>query len=136
MGVEQNKAVVRRWVEITNAHELDALDDLFTLDTFDHVGARSGVEWWRDVFRFLYATLPDWQWTLDDLVGEGDRVVARLTARGTHLGSEIPFLRGVPPTGRSVVWTHHHTFRFVDGKIAEHWANRDDLGFLRQVSGG
>jgi predicted ester cyclase len=41
----------------------------------------------------------------------------------------------VQPTGRSVVWTHHHTFRFVDGKIAEHWANRDDLGFLRQVQG-
>lgn len=100
-----------------------------------NVGGRSGVAWWKEVFGFLYATLPDWQWSLDDLVAEGDRAVARLTVRGTHVGSEIPFLKGIPPTGKSIVWTHHHTFRLVDGKIAEHWANRDDLGFLRQVTG-
>ncbi len=134
VSVEANKAVVRRWVEATNQHDLDALDYLFTVDTFDNVGRRVGVAWWKDVFGFLYETLPDWQWTLDDLVAEGDRVVARLTVRGTHRGSGIPFLRGTPPTGRSITWTHHHTFRFVNGKIAEHWANRDDLGFLRQVT--
>ncbi|MGK5113185.1 MULTISPECIES: ester cyclase [unclassified Geodermatophilus] len=134
MGVEENKAVIRRWVEVTNAHDLDALVELFTPDTVDHVGRRAGPEWWRQVFQFLYATLPDWQWTLDDLVAEGDRVVARLTARGTHLGSEIPFLHGVAPTGKPVEWTHHHSFRLVNGRIAEHWANRDDLGFLRQVT--
>ena len=103
MSVEANKAVVRRWVKATNEHDLDALDDLFTADTFDNVGQR-------------------------------DRVVARLTVKGTHRGSAIPFLRGVPATGRSITWTHHHTFRFADGRIAEHWANRDDLGFLRQVA--
>ncbi len=134
VGTNDNKAVVRRWVDVTNAHELDELDELFTHYTYDHVGRRSGVAWWRDVFGFLYATLPDWHWTLEDLVAEGDVVVARLTARGTHLGSQIPFLQGIPPTGRSVTWTHHHTFRFRDGRIAEHWANRDDLGFLRQVT--
>jgi predicted ester cyclase len=133
VGIEENKAVIRRWVEATNAHDLDALVELFTPDTFDHVGRRAGPDWWRQVFEFLYATLPDWQWTLEDLVAEGDRVVARLTARGTHLGSEIPFLHGIPPTGKPVEWTHHHSFRLVNGKVAEHWANRDDLGFLRQV---
>jgi len=119
---------------VTNAHDLEALTELFTSDTFDNVGGAAGPQWWREVFQFLYATLPDWQWTLDDLVAEGDRVVARLTVRGTHLGSEIPFLRGIAPTGRVVTWTHHHSFRLVDGRIAEHWANRDDLGFLRQVT--
>ena len=135
MGVDEHKAVVRRWVELTNAKDLDGLDELFTRDTYDHVGQRTGVAWWKEVFAFLYATLPDWRWTLEDIVAEHDRVVARLTVHGTHHGSAIPFLKGVQPTGRSVVWTHHHTFRFVDGKIAEHWANRDDLGFLRQVQG-
>lgn len=135
MGIEENKAVVRRWVEVTNEQRLDLLDDLFTADTYDNVGRRSGVDWWKEVFGFLYATLPDWHWDLEDIVAEGDRVVARLTVRGTHRGSDIPFLRGVQPTGRAVTWTHHHTFRFSGGRIAEHWANRDDLGFLRQVSG-
>ncbi len=126
MGAEENKDVVRRWVEVTNAQNLDDLDELFTGDTYDHVGQRTGVAWWKEVFGFLYATLPDWRWTLEDIVAEQDRVVARLTVHGTHKGSVIPFLRGIPPTGKSVVWTHHHTFRFVNGKIAEHWANRDD----------
>lgn len=134
MGVEENKAVVRRWVELTNAQDAAAFDEVFTHDTIDHVGGRTGVQWWREVFGFLYATLPDWNWTLEDLVAEGDRVVARLTVRGTHLGSQIPFLIGIAPTGRLITWTHHHTFRFAHGKIAEHWANRDDLGFLRQVT--
>ncbi len=100
--MEANKAVVRRWVEATNRHDLDALDDLFTVDIFDIVGRRVGVAWWKEVFGFLYETLPDWRWTLDDLVAEGDRVVARLTVQGTHKGSSIPFLRGTPPTGRSI----------------------------------
>src|SRR4051812_32729883 len=113
---------------------MDALVALFTADTFDHVGRRAGPEWWREVYSFLYATLPDLQATLEDLVTEGDRVVARLTTTGTHLGSEIPFLRGIAPTGRPVEWSQHHSFRLVNGKIAEHWANRDDLGFLRQVT--
>ncbi len=136
MGVDEHKAVVRRWVEVTNEKDLGGLDDLFSVDTYDHVGQRTGVDWWKEVFGFLYATLPDWHWTLEDVVAEGDRVVARLTVRGTHEGSAIPFLRGMQPTGRQIVWTHHHTFRFADGKIAEHWANRDDLGFLRQVQEG
>jgi predicted ester cyclase len=134
VGVEKNKTVIRRWVEVANAHDMDALVALFTADTFDHVGRRAGPEWWREVYSFLYATLPDLQATLEDLVAEGDRVVARLTTTGTHLGSEIPFLRGIAPTGRPVEWTQHHSFRLVNGKIAEHWANRDDLGFLRQVT--
>jgi len=134
MGTEEHKAVVRRWVDVTNRKDLAGLDELFTADTFDQLGQRTGgVAWWKEVFAFLYATLPDWSWTLEDLVAEQDRVVARLTVTGTHQGSAIPFLAGIRPTGRSVVWTHHHTFRFVDGKIAEHWGNRDDLGFLRQV---
>lgn len=135
MEVEEHKAVIRRWVEVTNDKDLDGLDELFTRDTYDHVGQRTGVAWWKEVFRFLYESLPDWHCTLEDVVAEHDRVVARLTVRGTHRGSAIPFLRGMEPTGRQVAWTHHHTFRFVDGRIAEHWANRDDLGFLRQIRG-
>jgi predicted ester cyclase len=130
VGVEENRAVIRRWVEVSNAHDVDALVELFTPDTFDHVGRSAGPEWWRQVFGFLYATLPDWRWTLE----EDDRVAARLTARGTHLGSEIPFPRGIAPTGKAVAWSHHHSFRLVNGKIAEQWANRDDRGFLRQVT--
>ena len=87
---------------MTNAKDLDGLDELFTRDTYDHVGQWTGVAWWKEVFTFLYATLPDCRWTLEDTVAEQDRVVARLTVHGTHQGSAIPFFHGIPPTGRSV----------------------------------
>jgi hypothetical protein len=53
MGVEENKAVIRRWVEVTNAQDMDSLVKLFTPDTFDHVGRRAGPDWWRQVFTFF-----------------------------------------------------------------------------------
>ena len=134
MEHEANKAVIRRWVEAGNDHDLDAYYEIFAEDTYDNVGQRRGVEWWKEVFGFLYVSFPDWQWTLEDLVAEGDRVVARLTMRGTHQASAVPFLRGIQPTGKAVVWTHHHTFRLAHGKVVEHWANRDDLGLLRQIT--
>ena len=64
-------------------------------------------------------------------IAEGDKVVARLTARGTHQG----LFRGIPPTGRVVTWTGIRIFRIAEGKIVEHWANWDDLSLLKQLGG-
>ena len=69
----------------------------------------------------------------------GPRRGGRPGGRETHRTWDAPrigdpFLRGIAPTGKAVAWSHHHSFRLVNGKIAEHWANRDDLGFLRQVT--
>ncbi len=129
MGVEENKAVIRRWVEVTNAHDINSLVELFTPDTFDHVGRRAGPEWWRQVFEFLYATLPDWRWTLEDLVAEGDRVVYRWTTRATHRGE---FLGGAP-TGRRITATGIVILRIAGGKITEAWQCHDLLGLKQQL---
>lgn len=68
------------------------------------------------------------------LIAEADQVAFRGTITATHRGCELPFLAGAEPLGQRVTWRHHHTFRLVDGRIAEHWANCDDLGVLRRLT--
>jgi len=70
---------------------------------------------------------PDASWVLEDLIAEGDRVVCRVKMRGTHTGT-MDFLRvPVPATGKRFEAEAIHVFRISEGKIAEHWAGRDDV---------
>ena len=78
----------------------------------------------------LYFTaFPDLHFTIEDQIAEGDRVVTRFTARGTHQGAFI----GIPPTGKQGVVTGTGIDRFANGKIVEAWFNSDDLGLLQQL---
>ncbi|MGA8542074.1 MAG: ester cyclase [Thermoplasmata archaeon] len=76
--------------------------------------------------------------TLHEMIAEGDWVAVRTTCTGTHTESpELPvnggMFVGLKPTGRSYTVQQIHMFRIVDGKLTEHWANRDDLGAARQI---
>jgi predicted ester cyclase len=64
-----------------------------------------------------------------DLVAEGPTVVARTLMHGVHSGP----MRALAATGRPFHQSQSHWYRVADGRLAEHWANRDDLGFLHQV---
>lgn len=66
---------------------------------------------------------------IEDVVAEGEKVLVRLTIRGTHRGE----LMGVAPTGRPVEVAVLDLFRIRGGRIAEHWALLDNLGMLRQL---
>jgi predicted ester cyclase len=77
----------------------------------------------------LRAASPDLRFTVDDMIAEGDRVVTRWTARGTHKG----VLFGCPPTGRPVTVEAIAIDRYVNGQITDHWAVRDDLGMMQQL---
>jgi predicted ester cyclase len=77
----------------------------------------------------LWGGFPDLTIHIDELVGEGDKVVWRVTASGTHNGS----FQGVPATGRSVKFGAHYTFRFENGKIVERWSTIDRLSVLVQI---
>lgn len=73
---------------------------------------------------------PDLRWQLDLVLAEGDLVAARWTASGTHTGSWA----GVAPTGEPARFSGVNIFRFGDdGKVAEIWNHRDDLGLLEQL---
>jgi len=75
------------------------------------------------------AAFPDVQFTIEDLLGDGDKVVVRNTFHGTHTG---PFM-GIAPTGRHISQEQMHIVRVDAGLIVEHWAVRDDLSLMRQL---
>ena len=77
----------------------------------------------------LRAGFPDLTITVEDQVAEGDMVVTRWIARGTHRGA----FQGVPATGRDVVMAGTDIDRIVGGKVAECWAQVDELGLMRQL---
>ncbi len=66
--------------------------------------------------------------------GDGDLVAQHLTLHGTHQASTMPLLTPVSPSGRAAAWTFIHIWRVADGVIVEHWACRDDMGLLEQLS--
>ncbi len=78
----------------------------------------------------LYRTaFPDLRFTIEDQIAEGDKVVNRVTARGTHRGE----FRGIPPTGQEMRVTGITIDRIVVGKLHESWASWDFLGLLQQL---
>ena len=122
---EENKAMARRFYdEVINGRNLDALDELVADDFVEHEalpGMPTDREAPRQFFGMLHAAVPDLQVELADLIAEGDKVVARAVARGTHEGE----LMGMPGTGRrfEMAWIDIVTVR--DGKATEHWGVTD-----------
>ena len=72
---------------------------------------------------------PDFQTTIDDILAQGDKVVVRFTARGTHRGK----FQGVAPTGKQVTWAGINIYQITGGKIAETWQLGDALGLMQQL---
>ena len=122
MSLEENKALVRREQEELWNHtgDLDAAGDLFAPERAE--AARQEAADFRRGF-------PDVISTIEDIVAEGDRVVARWRARATHLGEYV----GVPPTGKEVEFTGISMYRIEGGRIAESWTVEDELGLMRQI---
>ncbi len=88
-----------------------------------------GPEGVRHLVAALQAGLSGFHATIEDVIGDGDKVLVRLTTGGIHQGE----LMGIPPTGKDVTVEVMDLFRVADGKIAEQWVARDDLGMLQQL---
>ncbi len=132
MSTEENKAIVRRFVdEVQSQHDIGALDRLFSPDFIDHSGmsATPGLEGTRQFFSMMFTAFPDMQVTVHDQVAEGDKVVTRKTFHGTHQGEFM----GVPPTGKQIALDVIDIFRIASGKITDHWAVADQLGLMQQL---
>jgi steroid delta-isomerase-like uncharacterized protein len=135
MSTEANKAiVVQLYEEVWNCGNLDLADKLVAPSAVDHDPQRPpsapvGPQGLKAVVTMRRRAFPDDHHTIEDLVAEGDKVVARLTRTGTHQGTFLD----LPPTGKPISTTSIHIFRFADGQLVEHWACRDDLGLLQQL---
>ncbi len=133
MSVDVNKAVVQRlYDDLFNRARLAVADELVAVGGISHAaspGTPAGPDGMRQAVALLRAAFPDGRYIIEDLIGEGDRLAARLVFRGTHHG---PY-RGIPATGRRVVQAQVHVLRLAGGQVVEHWAVRDDLGLLHQL---
>jgi len=91
--------------------------------------APSGMEGFKHFVTTFRAAFPDLIFTIEDMIAERDKVVARVSLRGTHKGDFM----GVPATGRSVEMDSIDIMRFADGKLVEHWGQGDVVGLMQQL---
>jgi steroid delta-isomerase-like uncharacterized protein len=131
----RNAELAKRFHEdIFERGDFDAADQILTKDFVTHSpGAPAdflhGPDGAKEYARAIRAGLPDLSITHDDIVIEGDKVVIRWSATGTHKGE----LLGIPPTGKPVEITGFDLFRIEGDRIAEMWQNWDALGLMQQV---
>lgn len=129
MLTDTNKQLVRRlYDDYLNPDHLDRLDEIVGPDYVGANGAR-GPDAFAETMKVLRAGFPDIVYTLDDLVGEGDRVAVRWTWRGTHTGA----FRSFAATGKSVASSGFAIFVVTAGKITRATVETDRLGFLISV---
>lgn len=131
---EVNIAVVRRFWQGFNAHNLAVWDEVCAPDFVNHDPGLPTPDTdlpttKQTIAAVMLAPFPDIQSAEQDLVAEGDKVAVRRLFRGTHNG---PFL-GVPPTGKPITFSAIFWSRLRDGKIVEQWVNFDALGLLQQL---
>ena len=132
MSAEENKALVRRFVEeFWNEGNMSAADELMAIDAEIHMptGEMVDLDGLKSFAATFRGSFPDWHSTLEELVAEGDRVAERWTGRGTHRGE----LQGIPPTGKRVEAPGSVFYRIVGGKIVEFRGQLDMMGMMRQL---
>ena len=137
MSIEDNKRVVRRFFEEAwNRNDVDKLDEILSSENKHYYGANVGrlgpnearaiIENWRRGF-------PDFQYHIEDIIAEGDRVVSRVRFTGTHAGNFEIEGRTISPTDSKIEEAEILVMRVVAGKVVESWATWDRLGVLRQL---
>ena len=133
MSTEANKAVSKRFWDLLNSGSFE-FDDLLASDYVHHdpnlpPEVQRGLENYKRGVKPFYVAFPDLKGTSDDVIAEGDRVVTRLTWRGTHNGE----LMGIPASGRPVNFSMIVVHRVANGKLAEGWVNFDAMTMMQQV---
>jgi steroid delta-isomerase-like uncharacterized protein len=131
---EQNKTVARRAIEeMFSGGNLGLAEELYSPEFVNHDPADDedahGIDGIRARVEGYRAAFPDLNVTVEDILGEGDRVCTRWIARGTHEGD----LEGLPATGRTMQIDGMSIDRIEDGKIVETWDNWDTIGMMRQL---
>ena len=119
--------------ELYNEGNMAVIDEVFAPGYVEHTPLPPGFPTGAEAVR-LYVTLvrtafPDFRYTIEDVIAQGDKLALHLTASGTQRGEFM----GIPATGRSATWQEAHFCRCAGGKLAEHWVVMDQLSMLRQL---
>ena len=128
---EENKAIIRRWIEGYNKHDPKIAEEFISEDYVGHELGKDtkGPEGFKQGFTFMLSIFPDHYYTINDMVAEGDRVAVRYTETGTHKGE----MMGIVPTGKRFTITEDIFYRIAGGKIVEASALADVLSLYQQL---
>src|SRR2546426_7483276 len=134
MSTEDNKTLMRRFFEeVYTKKNLAALEEFIAPNHIDHSAAAAslpvGPEGSRQAIGMMLTAFPDLHVTVEDMIAEGDKVVVRMTMRGTQQGA----FGSIPPTGKQVAVSTIDIVRIEVGKIAEDSGNADKLGPLQRA---
>jgi len=134
MSIDENKRVVQRAFDSMSEGPEQFVAEHDQIYAANLVGHFSGmppvdIDMHRQFGLGTFVAFPDLKRPVEDLVAEGDKVVARWSSTGTHQGDFM----GVPPTGKRITTSGITVFRLESGKIVEEWSESDMLGMLQQV---
>jgi steroid delta-isomerase-like uncharacterized protein len=134
MPNRDNKAVYRQFIEeVANRGNFALADELLADDVIEYEVLPEGLppngDGIRQLFKLLRHAFPDLRITIEDLLHDGDKVIARVTLRGTHREAFL----GIPATGRKVEYEAIDISRVVEGRIAEHWGIPNYLTLFKQL---
>jgi steroid delta-isomerase-like uncharacterized protein len=135
VSITENRRLAHRFYdEACNQQRFGLIDELVAEDYQHHNSLlppeiQQGRANFKQALRLFYTAFPDLQGTIEDLVADDEKFVARLRFRGTHQGE----LMGIPATGMPVDFSVIEIYRIAGGKIAEGWAQLDALGLMQQI---
>jgi steroid delta-isomerase-like uncharacterized protein len=132
--LEANKLLVKRFIDVVNAADWEALNDLLAEDFKRHCDATPDVqvnsrEEFRQLQEMFYAIMPDQHIEAEMLIAEGDKVAGYATYSGTQTGPMGEF----PASGKYAESKFITIFRIEDGRVAELWVEFDNLAMLTQL---
>ena len=132
MTTEMTKTVERIPLEVFNNDNFGLIDELVSTNFVEHT-AQLGFAPTREGFKAaaiaLKKAFPDLRYTIEDSIESGDRIVQRVTARGTMQHEYM----GMRATGKPATWTEIHIGRVVNGRLTEHWGVIDQMSMLTQL---
>ncbi len=134
MAAEENKAILRNWVDQAwnkgnYSLATEVLSPSYKLNDPSAHGTSTGPESFKQFVSQYRTAIPDLTLKIEDMVAEGNKVVWRWHASGTHKGK----LMGISPTGSHVELSGIVFSRFEKGKLVEDFSNWDTLGLLQQI---
>ena len=136
MSTEENKALMVQALNVFNevlkGGDFDAfVEKYFARDyiSYDPLTGEGDLEALEKEVEELRNAFPDLEWSIDDMIAEGDKVVIRVTHRATHQGEFM----GIKPTGKQVAYQGTVIFRLKSDKVVEGWFYSDYLGLMQQL---
>ena len=129
----RNKEIARKVYEVFGNGNYNELDNIISNDVVEHTPdpfiKGTGLKYVKDLFKAYKEAIPDLNFTINDLIAEGDMIVARITLTGTNKGS----IMGKPATNKKIKIDGIDICRIRNGKITDHWGVWDNLALVNQL---